>query len=169
LSHAVDEHGELENHVSHVVFLALPEFLSCVRHCSQRQLACCSDDPCACSSGGCCLLRLWCGGSACVHAHNGVHGLACARVGRMCPRASSMLRGQGGRARMLGLRCSDSRQLARRPRPHGEAATTVRSRACVLGLRGGGGRWLARVPRAVAAQTGLNCGVHERCVEDAGR
>jgi hypothetical protein len=33
LSHAVDEHGELENHVSHVVFLAPPEFSSCVRHC----------------------------------------------------------------------------------------------------------------------------------------
>jgi hypothetical protein len=33
LSHAVDGYGELENHVSHVVFLAPPEFSSCVRHC----------------------------------------------------------------------------------------------------------------------------------------
>jgi hypothetical protein len=36
LSHAVDGYGELENHVSHVVFLAPPEFSSCVRHCVLR-------------------------------------------------------------------------------------------------------------------------------------
>jgi hypothetical protein len=32
LSPAVGELGELENHGSHVIFLAPPEFSSCVRH-----------------------------------------------------------------------------------------------------------------------------------------